>query len=134
MNLSKKDYIKLLNYYKINYNEKLPINLLRKTTEKIIAKKICSCIKKVKNNDANKNEPRAIAICNNSVVLRKNMKIYSFSCKKSPILKSLKNHNSNKPKMYKISKNLYLVMKKSPTKKYTKKNAKNTRKSKNKHY
>ena len=48
MRLLKQDYLSILDYYNINYNKKLPINLLRKMVEDKLAKKICSCIKKVK--------------------------------------------------------------------------------------
>ena len=47
MKLNKNDYIDILNYYAIDFNRDLPIRLLRKMTEKIIAQKWCSCIKKV---------------------------------------------------------------------------------------
>ena len=50
MKLSKKqDYIDILNFYTINFSEDLPIKLLKKMTEKIIAEKLCRCIKKVPN-------------------------------------------------------------------------------------
>lgn len=88
MNLTKIDYVNILNYYEINFNEKMPINLLRKMVEKIIAEKLCRCVKKVPN-EGNP-ESRAIGICNYSVVKRKQLKINGFSCKKKRQLKQKK--------------------------------------------
>ena len=99
MRLLKQDYISVLDYYNINYNKKLPINLLRKMVEDKLAKKICSCIKKVKEKYNDSQEVRSIAICNNSVIKKKNLKIYGFSCKRKKTLKALKaNPNGNKVK------------------------------------
>ena len=71
-----------------------------KMCEKIIAEKLCSCIKKVPNKDLP--ESRAIGICNWSVVQKKNIGIYKFSCKKKKELKLKNNTNPNKDKIYKI--------------------------------
>jgi len=101
MRLLKQDYLSILDYYNINYNKNLPINLLRKMVEDKLAKKICSCIKKVKEKYNDNEESRSIAICNNSVIKKKNLKIYGFSCKKKKTLKALK----TKPKGNKVLKN-----------------------------
>ena len=101
MILTKQDYMEILDYYDINYSKDLPINLLRKMVEDKLAKKICSCIKKVKEKYNDSDEKRAIAICNNSVIKKKNLKIYGFSCKKKKTLKALKTN----PKGNKVKKN-----------------------------
>tara|TARA_Y100000389_G_C17379788_1_gene473690 strand:- start:464 stop:814 length:351 start_codon:yes stop_codon:yes gene_type:complete len=101
MNLSKQDYMDILDFYNINYSKNLPINLLRKLVEDKLAIKICSCIKKVKEKYNDKDEARSIAICNNSVIQKKNLKIYGFSCKKKKTLKALQ----SKPKGNKVLKN-----------------------------
>tara|TARA_Y100000816_G_C25955737_1_gene498679 strand:- start:67 stop:408 length:342 start_codon:yes stop_codon:yes gene_type:complete len=88
MNLTKEDYINILDYYNVKYSKNLPINLLRNSAEKIISEKLCRCIKKVPNK--NKPESRAIGICNYSVIKRKNLKINGFTCKKRPQLKASK--------------------------------------------
>ena len=126
MKLLKKDYIDILKHYNVIFNENIPINLLRKTTENIIAKKLCKCTKKVKNKDVNKDESRAIAICNNSVVLKKNLRINSFKCKNKAELNSLKN-KKNQNKLFKNSQTIKLIPKNIPKKKYKtrKKNYKN---------
>ena len=96
--LTKYDYIAILKYYGINFNENLPAKLLRKMVENILAKKLCSCIKKVPN--LNHPESRAIGICNWSVIQRKNLKIKRFTCKKQPkLLNAINNtYNGNKIK------------------------------------
>ena len=46
IDLSKQDYCNILNFYNIKFNKNLPIKIIRKMTEKIIAEKLCRCIKK----------------------------------------------------------------------------------------
>ena len=99
MKLTKQDYIDILNFYTINFSEDLPIKLLKKMTEKIIAEKLCRCIKKVPNEGLP--ESRAIGICNNSVVQKKNLAIYKFSCKKKKELKLKNNSYPNEDKIFK---------------------------------
>ena len=97
--LTKLDYIAILKYYGINLNENLPAKLLRKMVENILAKKLCSCIKKIPNLD--QPESRAIGICNWSVIQRKNLKIGRFTCKKRPKLLNAKNESNNGNKIKK---------------------------------
>lgn len=99
MKLLKKDYIDILTFYSINFNKDLPIKLLKKMTEKIIAQKLCRCIKKVPNQGFP--ESRAIGICNYSVVQKKKLAIYKFSCKKKKELKLKNDSNPNEDKIYK---------------------------------
>ena len=97
--LTKLDYIAILKYYGINLNENLPAKLLRKMVENILAKKLCSCIKKIPNLD--QPESRAIGIFNWSVIQRKNLKIGRFTCKKRPKLLNAKNESNNGNKIKK---------------------------------
>ena len=102
MKLTRADYLEILNYYNINFSKDLPIKFLKKMTEKIIAEKLCRCIKKVPNKD--QPESRAIGICNHSVVKKKNLRIYKFTCKKKKKL-LLKNEDlsiPNQDKIYKV--------------------------------
>ena len=69
MKLKKEDYVDILKFYNINFSENLPIKILKKMTEKLIAEKLCRCIKKVPNEG--KPESRAIGICNWSVVQKR---------------------------------------------------------------
>ena len=77
MNLSPKDYRKILKFYKLSIPKK--VSNLRKKGDKIIAKKFCSCIKKVRKKF--KKEGIAIGICTKSVITRKGIKRGSFNCK-----------------------------------------------------
>jgi len=95
MNLTKTDYIKILNYYNV-VPKKTNTSYVKKLAEQIIAKKLCSCIKKVPN--TNNPESRAIGICIYSVLQKKHLKINGFTCKKKTMLKSSKN---NKHKLFK---------------------------------
>jgi len=112
MDLTKADYIKILDYYNVPF-KKTTISHLKKLAEHIIAKKLCSCIKKVPN--ANNPESRAIGICIYSILQKKHLKINGFSCKKKMVLKSSKN---NKHKLYKDI--AQLLLKNKTTKKLRK--------------
>jgi len=83
MNLTKTDYIKILNYYNV-VPKKTNTSYVKKLAEQIIAKKLCSCIKKVPN--TNNPESRAIGICIYSVLQKKHLKINGFTCKKKQCL------------------------------------------------
>jgi hypothetical protein len=111
MNLTKEDYINILNYYNIKINSTTSLSSIKKMAEKIIAKKLCSCIKKVPN-PSNK-ESRAIGICNHSVLQRKHLKINGFSCKKRMMLKTSK---TNKNKLTKTITGKLLLNKKQTLK------------------
>ena len=86
MELLKKDYINLLNYYKINYNKKMSLKKLKEKGERILSKKLCSCIKSFKN----KSENTSIPICTNAIFKKKGLKFKKFTCKKKSKLISLK--------------------------------------------
>ena len=77
MGLSASDYRKILKFYKLSIPKKVS-NLIKKG-DKIIAKKFCSCIKKVRKKF--KKEGIAIGICTKSVITRKGIKRGSFNCK-----------------------------------------------------
>jgi hypothetical protein len=111
MNLTKEDYINILNYYNIKINSNTSLSSIKKMAEKIIAKKLCSCIKKVPN--PSKKESRAIGICNHSVLQRKHLKINGFSCKKRMMLKTSK---TNKNKLTKTISSKLLLNKKQTLK------------------
>ena len=51
---------------------------LKKKAEKILAAKLCKCIKKV----GLKNEKRSIAICTQSIFTRKGLRRGRFTCRK----------------------------------------------------
>jgi len=85
MNPAYEDYKTILKFYKIKNIEKLSKKEIKKYAEDILAEKLCSCIKKV--TKSNKlPEPSAIAICKDSVVRRKKLKINRFTCKNKPKL------------------------------------------------
>ena len=112
MKLTKDDYINILEYYNIKINKNLSFSSLKKLVEKIIAEKLCSCIKKVPNE--NLPESRAIEICNYSVVKGKNLKINGFTCKKKKMLKTTKFNKNRLTKT--IKSKISLIPKKSSKK------------------
>jgi hypothetical protein len=94
--LKKNDYIKILDYYNIPINSSDTSKQIKNKAEKILAEKLCKCIKKVKNSDGDNiesntdsndvNESRAIAICNDTIFRRKGIRHSNFTCKKHPRL------------------------------------------------
>lgn len=77
MELSNSDYKKILRFY----NQIIPKSerLVKISAEKILADKLCTCIKKV---SPYGEESRAIGICTNAVLNRKGIKRGNFTCKK----------------------------------------------------
>lgn len=75
--LAKNDYINILKYYDIDYTNKNGKEI-KNMAENILAEKLCKCIKKVNKN----NESRAIALCKTSVLHKKGIKSFKFTCKK----------------------------------------------------
>jgi hypothetical protein len=97
MKLTQRDYKDILDYYKIKYNNLTP-SAIKAAAENMLATKLCRCIKKVQGTSANatsanattssasgyakEKERKAIAICTASVIKRKHLKTYKFTCKK----------------------------------------------------
>jgi len=92
MKLTQSDYKKILKYYKLTIPKNHKKTL--KKAENIIAKKLCSCIKKVE--PKFKKEAPAIGICTKSVIGRKGYKRGKFSCKKRRTIKLYKGGRRNR--------------------------------------
>ena len=73
--ITNEDYKKILEYYKINIPKSKRV--LKIKAEKILAIKLCRCIKKV---DI-ENEARSIGICTKTVLNRKGLTRGKFKCK-----------------------------------------------------
>lgn len=97
MKLSTDDYIKILDFYKINYS-KFNSRTIKRKAEELLANKLCRCIKKVKTKK-DIGESRAIGICKSSVLNRKNLTVGRFSCKKRAKFLKDKNKNSTLKKV-----------------------------------
>lgn len=69
------DYKQILKFYKKNMPKTK--RLLKTQSEKLLASKLCRCIKKFDM----KNESRAIGICTKTVINNKGYKRGKFSCK-----------------------------------------------------
>lgn len=101
MDLSINDYVKILEYYKVDtktYGRNK--QKLKQMAEDLLATKLCKCIKKVgKTSNKENDETRAIAICKNSVLKKKNLKNFGFTCKKRAKFVPKKNSSKNLVKM-----------------------------------
>lgn len=86
MILTKKDYKNLLNYYNIKTKKKTSYKNLKNIGEKILAKKLCKCIKTVDKI----NENKSIPICTYSIFKNKNLNFQKFTCKKNKKIYGLK--------------------------------------------
>ena len=89
MKLTNKDYKTILTFYKVDLSA-LSSKEIKTKAEHYLAMKLCKCIKKIKGSGASgtgaSDEKRAIAICYNSVLKKKNLKVFKFSCKKKVTL------------------------------------------------
>ena len=99
MKLTKDDYIKILDFYKINYS-KYNSQTIKRKAEDLLASKLCRCIKKVKTRK-DTDESRAIGICKSSVLNKKNLTVGKFSCKKRAKFLKDKNKKTTLKKMRK---------------------------------
>ena len=96
MKLTNKDYKNILKFYKVDISA-LSSKDIKAKAEHYLAVKLCKCIKNIKasgtgasgtgasETGANK-EKRAIALCYNSVLKKKNLKVFKFTCKKKVTL------------------------------------------------
>jgi hypothetical protein len=81
--LTNTDYKTILEYYGIIVPSNLSKDIIKHKAEKILANKLCRCIKKVQKTRKNKsNERKSIAICKNSVLKKKKLQSFLFKCKK----------------------------------------------------
>ena len=78
--ITDEDYKKILEFYKISIPKSRRI--LKKKAEKILAIKLCRCIKKV----GVENEARSIGICTKTVLGQKGFTRKKFTCKKKQTL------------------------------------------------
>lgn len=82
--LTNDDYKKILEFYKKQVPKSA--RLLKSGAEKILAEKLCVCIKKV---SPRGKESRAIGICTKNVLNRKNLRRGNFTCKGKRKIKGL---------------------------------------------
>ena len=89
--LTRADYVTILEYYNIDHTNMTYENIKDKAQD-ILGKKMCRCIKKIQKSPYRpQNESRAIAICRDSVLKKKNLKTYTFKCKQKYKLLPRKN-------------------------------------------
>lgn len=79
--LTNKDYKTILKYYKKNISKSFRIN--KNNAEKILATKLCRCIKSFKVRD----ESKAIRICTSKIFQNKGIRRGKFTCKKKHTVK-----------------------------------------------
>jgi hypothetical protein len=83
MKLNKSDYKNILKFYKIDTST-LSSKDIKEKAEHFLAVKLCKCIKNIRASRYIRpnSEKRAISVCYNSVLKKKNLKIFKFTCKK----------------------------------------------------
>jgi hypothetical protein len=91
-NLTNKDYIQILTYYKKTIPKSK--TLVKRHAEKILGEKLCKCIKKIDP----VNEKRSIGICTRTVLNNKGITRGNFNCtgKRKITLKKLKSNKTKK--------------------------------------
>ena len=104
--LTNKDYVSILKYYNINIPKSK--RLLKQNAEKIMAEKLCKCIKKI---DV-KNEAKSIGICTKTIFNRKGFTRGQFECKNRQKVIFNKTNKSNKTnKLNTINKSQKIIKK-----------------------
>ena len=89
LELTNKDYIDILKFYKINIPKSK--RLLKQQAEKIMAEKLCKCIKKIDP----ENEARSIGICTRTIFNSKGYTGGAFQCKKKQSVKIKQNKSKS---------------------------------------
>ena len=86
--LTTNDYKQILEYY----DKSVPksARLIKAAAEKILAQKLCRCIKKVEKNVKSSNEGRAIGICTKTIFNSKGITRGKFKCKGKQSVKTRK--------------------------------------------
>ncbi len=79
--LTNKDYISILNFYNIDIPKSK--KQLRQLAEKIMAEKLCKCIKKLDP----ENESKSIGICTKTIFNSRGLTRGKFQCKKAQSVK-----------------------------------------------
>jgi hypothetical protein len=90
LKLTPSDYKNILKFYKIDTSA-LSTKDIKTKAEHYLVMKLCKCIKNITHKSTHnksthtvaKDEKRAIALCYNSVLRKKNVKVFKFQCKKS---------------------------------------------------
>jgi len=90
--LNNNDYKNILEYYNIAIPQSK--RLLKIQAEKILAEKLCRCIKKIEPT----NEERSIGICTKTIFTRKGYTRGKFKCKKKLSVNVKKFNNTQKTK------------------------------------
>jgi hypothetical protein len=96
--LTNKDYIDILSFYKITIPKSK--RLIKKKAENIISDKLCRCIKTVQkklinNSNIKLSEAKAIGICSKGIFNNKGFTRGKFKCKKNRTVK-FRHTNKNK--------------------------------------
>lgn len=92
--LSNDEYVKILEFYKIQIPDSK--KQLKMEAEKILAEKLCKCIKKVDP----VNEARSIGICTRSIFNKRGLTRGRFKCKGRRSVTFRKNKTRNKQRKY----------------------------------
>ena len=100
LELTNKDYVSILNYYNINIPKSK--KLIKQKAEKIMAEKLCKCIKKLDN----KYEAKSIGICTKTIFNRKGYIRGQFQCKKKQSVKIRKNRKNRTRKNKTLKKSI----------------------------
>lgn len=88
--LTNNDYKRILEFYKKNIPKSK--RLLKIQAEKLLATKLCRCIKKVDK----ENEARAIGICTKTIINNKGFTRGKFTCKKRQSINLKKKTRKNR--------------------------------------
>jgi len=80
--LRAQDYKTILAFYHVPLHKKWTTVDLKRIASSLLNQKLCRCIKSIQPKPTRTNERKAIAVCVNSVINKKGLKIRRFTCKR----------------------------------------------------
>jgi len=124
--ITKNDYKKVLQYYNVSIPN--TPKQLKETAENLLSDKLCRCIRKVKksvrmkNKSLSKNEAlqSGVGICRDSVLHKKRIDVYGFTCDKTRKLRRYPNKSYSLAKFRKQPKTLKMKLSTTNEKKKSK--------------
>ena len=126
--LTKKDYETILEYYNLNDDKNMSFEEMKQSGEKILATKLCRCIKKVTKQNPELKEQNSLGICRDRLFNKRNLDFYNFKCKEKYTLLPKKKSKQKKKVLYKTKKNITMKYKLNNKKQKTKQSKKSKQK------
>jgi len=103
MKLTRSDYLKILHHYQPD-TRKMPVSRLttkyvKERAHRILADKLCRCVKQTRTSDVDANEGRSIAYCTRSIFNNRCLRHHGFRCKTQTGRRSSNKRRTLRPRL-----------------------------------